>query len=131
MRTQGRFSFFQGVATRHEGSYGKSVRNPAFGRKRRMQIHSVTPNACGLKPGLRTEAPVLNISLTSQLPTGRQTTFSRFERLESATLLFDQVILNASDRVGGLEDFEPWRVALAEKRAKALFFARASAPLLA
>src|SRR5262252_7489900 len=32
-----------------------AVRSPAFRRKRRMPIHSVTPNACGLKAGLRTD----------------------------------------------------------------------------
>src|SRR5262247_2335293 len=61
----------------------------------------------------------------SQLLKRRQTTFRRFERWEPAAFLLDQVILNASDRFGGLEDFEPWRVALAEKRAIALIFARA------
>src|SRR5262245_65428480 len=55
----------------------------------------------------------------------RQTTFRRFERWETAAFLLDQVILNASGRFGGLEDFEPWRVALTEKRAIALIFARA------
>src|SRR5262249_62247247 len=64
-------------------------------------------------------------SLASQLLKRRQTTFSRFERRESATLLFDQVILHAADLLSGLEDFEPGRVALAEKRAIALIFARA------
>src|SRR5215475_5785529 len=71
------------------------------------------------------------MSLTSQLLKRRQTTFRRFERWETAAFLLDQVILNAADILSGLEDFEPWRVTLAEKRAKALFFARARAPFLA
>src|SRR5262245_41772124 len=66
-----------------------------------------------------------------QLLKSRQTTFRRFERWVTAAFLLDQVILNASDRFGGLEDFEPWRVALAEKRAIAPIFARARAPFLA
>src|SRR5262245_18435826 len=32
-----------------------AVRSPAFRRKRQTQIHSVTPHACGLKAGLRTD----------------------------------------------------------------------------
>src|SRR5215510_3598114 len=35
----------------------KTVRSPAFSRNRNTQIHSVTPDACGLKAGLRTDSP--------------------------------------------------------------------------
>src|SRR5262249_16066851 len=38
----------------------KAVRSPAFRRKGRMQIHSVTPDACGLKAGLRTALFILS-----------------------------------------------------------------------
>src|SRR5262249_40616190 len=50
-----RFSLFQGVAhcDMDDSSENKFV-VPPLGRKRRMQTHSVTVDACGLKAGLRT-----------------------------------------------------------------------------
>src|SRR5262249_8922354 len=64
----------------------------------------------------------------SQLLISRQTTFRRFERRETATFLLDQVILYTADRLGGVEDFEPGRSALAEQQTIAFPFARG--PLL-
>src|SRR5215475_12622420 len=38
---------------------GKSVRSPAFRRKLQTRTHSVTPDACGLKAGLRTRRRII------------------------------------------------------------------------
>jgi hypothetical protein len=43
--------------------------------------------------------------LSSQLLKRRQTTFGSFKRWESTAFLFDQIILNAAYRFGGIEDF--------------------------
>src|SRR5262249_36621499 len=64
----------------------------------------------------------------SQLLISGQTTFRSFERREAAAFLLDQVILHAADRLGGVENFEPGRLALAEQQTIAFPFARG--PLL-